>query len=157
MPKRVKSSLTRIARRKMYAPKHARQTFIISKSNTKIRHGVSKAETQWLDRLNVPERSKLMRGFNGKIMIIDGYDPVHRIAFEYNGDNFHGSHKSYPTKRNEIIPWLNKTPNQLYGTTIERYNFLYSMGIKVFFVWESEYKAGKTLGRFYRGPGDNLY
>ena len=70
MPKRVKSSLTRIARRKMYAPKHARQTFTISKSNTKIRHGVSKAETQWLDRLNVPERSKLMRGFNGKIMIL---------------------------------------------------------------------------------------
>lgn len=152
-----KQTLTRMARRKLYAPKHARQSFTISKSNTKIRHGVSKSETEWLNKLNVPERSKLVHGFGNKIMILDGYDPVKKISFEYNGLAFHGHHKVYPKDRDKIIPWLKKTPNQLYFGTIDRYNFLHSMGIKVFFVWEDDYKAGKSIGRFYRGPGDNLY
>ena len=62
-----------------------------------------------------------------------------------------------PKNRDTIIPWLGKTPNQLYYGTIERYNFLQSVGMEVFFVWDYDYKAHKSIGRFYRGPGDNLY
>ena len=134
-----------------------RQGFVTVGNNTKIRHGQSLGEKIWLDALGVPERSKVVYGFKGKIMVLDGYDPKTNTAYEYNGANFHGSHKTYPKNRDTIIPWLGKTPNQLYYGTIERYNFLQSIGMRVFFVWDYDYKAHRSNGRFYRGPGDNLY
>ena len=70
---------------------------------------------------------------------------------------FHGSHKVYPKNRDSIIPWLKKSPNQLYNETIERYNYFLSIGLRVFFVWEDDFKKRRSNGRFYRGPGDNLY
>ena len=129
----------------------------VSVGNKKIRHGQSLGEKIWLDALGVPERSKVVYGFKGKVLVLDGYDPKTNTAFEYNGATYHGAHKVYPKNRDTIIPWLGKTPNQLYYGTIERYNFLQSIGMKVFFVWDYDYKVHKSIGRFYRGPGDNLY
>ena len=141
------------ANRKKVLPKQA----FVSVGNTNIKHGISASEIAWLNLLNVPERSKLIRGFKGKIYIVDGYDAKTNTVFEYNGATYHGAHKVYPKNRDTIIPWLGKTPNQLYYGTIERYNFLQSIGMKVFFVWDYDYKAHNSIGRFYRGPGDNLY
>lgn len=128
----------------------------VALNGKKYKHGKSVAEEKWLNRLNVPERSKVVYGFMGKILILDGFDPSRKIAYEYLGAPYHGSHKVYP--RNRDVPlWIGKTPNQLYTETVNRFNFLHSLGFKVYFVWDLDYKTGKTLGRFYRGPGDNLY
>lgn len=89
-------------------------------------------------------------------MVVDGIDYINKIVYEFNGDHVHGSHYLYKKDR-DVKTWLGKTPNELYYSTIERYNFLTSIGYKVFFVWESQYKAKKTNGRFYKGSGDNLY
>ena len=150
---KTKAKIKAITNRKKAIPRQQ----LIKVGNTNIKHGISLSETQWLNLLNVPERSKLIRGFHGKIYIADGFDPKTRTVFEYNGLTFHGSHKAYPRNRDAIIPWLKKSPNQLYNETIERYNYFLSIGLKVFFVWEDDFKKRRSNGRFYRGPGDNLY
>ena len=150
---KTRDKIKAITNRKKAVPRQA----LVKVGNSNIKHGISKSEVEWLNLLNVPERSKVVYGFKGKIMILDGYNPKTNTAYEYNGLAFHGSHKVYPRNRDMLIPWLGKTPNQLYLGTIERYNFLHSMGIKVFFVWEDDWKKRKSNGRYYRGPGDNLY
>ena len=150
---KTRAKIKSITHRQKAVPRQS----LIKVGNTNIRHGTSKSETEWLNLLNVPERSKLIRGFKGKIYIVDGYDPKTNTCYEYNGLAFHGSHKAYPKNRNLIIPWLGKTPDQLYLETIQRYNYLMSIGCRVFFVWEDDFKKHKSNGRFYRGPGDNLY
>ena len=129
----------------------------VSVGNKKIKVGTSNIEKEWLDFLHFPERSKVIYGFKGTVLVLDGYDPKTNTAAEMLGEIFHGSHKTHPTNRDTAIPWLGKTPNQLYYGTIERFNFLQSIGMKVFFVWSQDFKKRRSNGRFYRGPGDNLY
>lgn len=136
-------------------PQKPKQTLVLADNGRKIKCGTSLSEKRWLDKLGVPMRSKVVILF-GKTYVLDGYDPNTMTAFEFNGETFHGSHRVFPNNRDVLIKWLNKSPNQLYNETIQRYNLLYSMHMKVFFVWEYDYKKG-FLGRYYRGPGDNLY
>lgn len=145
--------LSRVAYKRIHAPK---QAFAIATNGKKVRHGTSIAEKVWLDRLGVPERSKVVILF-GKTYVIDGFDPKTNTCFEFNGLRFHGAHKVFPNNRDIKDPWLGKTPNELYYGTLQRYALFKSIGWKVFFVWEDDYKSGKSIGRFYRGPGDNLY
>lgn len=150
---KTRCKIKSIINRKRAIPKQG----FVSVGNKKIRHGQSLSEVEWLNTLGVPERSKVVYGFRGKILVLDGYDPKTNTAFEYNGASFHGAHRAYPKNRDTVISWLGKTPNQLYYGTIERYNFLQSIGMKVYFVWDYDWKTHKSNGRFYRGPGDNLY
>ena len=129
-------------------------TFAITNTGKKVRVGSSMAEKEWLDKFGVPERQKVII-VKGKFFSVDGYNAKTMTAYEFNGDAYHGSHKLYPKNRN-IPNWLGKTPNELYMKTIERYDLLNMIGIKVFFVWESDYKKG-FMGRYYQGHGDNLY
>lgn len=147
-----RAKLKFIANRKRAIPKQG----FVSVGNTKIKHGISASEIAWLNRLNVPERSKLIRGWKGKIYIVDGYDPKTNTCYEYLGNFAHGAHDTYPRNR-DVKTWLGKTPNELYYGTIERFNYLYSTGCRIFFIWESIDKKHKGIGRYYRGPGDNLY
>ena len=150
---KTKAKIKTILNRKKAIPKQQ----LIKVGNTNIKHGISASEIAWLNLLNVPERSKLIRGFRGKIYIVDGYDPKTNTVFEYLGNAWHGSHHTYTRNRDAIIPFLKKSPNQLYQETIERFNYLYSIGCRIFFVWEDDDKKHRSNGRFYRGPGDNLY
>lgn len=150
---KTRAKIKSIVNRKKAIPRQQ----LIKVGNTNIKHGISASETEWLNLLNVPERSKLIRGFHGKIYIVDGYDSKKNIIFEYLGEIWHGSHRTNPRNRDLIIPFLKKSPNQLYMETIERFNYFYTIGIKVFFVWERDYKQHRSNGRYYRGPGDNLY
>lgn len=118
--------------------------------------GTSKIEKEWLDLFQITERQKVIYGFNGKILVVDGIDTKKRIVYEMLGGHAHGSHKTYPKNR-DIKTWLGKTPNEMYYETINRFNFLHSLGYQVMFVWDYEFRVRKTFGRFYKGPGDNLY
>lgn len=151
-----KKTLSRATKRRIFMPKKPKQVFSIANNGRKVRHGVSKSELEWLTRLGVPEKSKVIILF-GKTYVVDGFDPKTNTCYEYNGERFHGSHRVYKTNRNIKDSWLGKSPDELYYGTLQRYALFKSVGFKVFFVWESEYKAGKTLGRYYRGKGDNLY
>lgn len=130
-------------------------TFVKDTNGRSYRAGKSKSADEWLDKLGVVDREKVITAF-GKTYIIDGFDLTQKIAYEYNGDRWHGSHKAFPINRDIPIKQIGKTPNQLYNATLERYRFLTLLGFKVFFVWESDYKKG-FMGRFYMGNNDNLY
>ena len=132
-----------------------KKAFCIASNGRKVRHGVSLEEIHWLDRLCVPERSKVIILF-GKTYVIDGYDPATKTCYEYNGSRFHGSHLLYKKNRDVVDPWLKKSPNQLYNETKRRYQLLVDMGFKVFFAWDYQVKKG-NLGRFYNGIADTLY
>lgn len=155
-PFKTKRTLTRVAKRKIFMPKKPKQVFSIANNGRKVRHGVSRAELEWLAKLGVPEKSKVIILF-GKTYVVDGFDPKTNTCYEYNGDRFHGSHKVYKINRNIKDRWLGKSPDELYYGTLQRYALFRNVGFKVFFVWESDYKAGKSLGRYYRGGNDNLY
>lgn len=143
------------SRFKFCIPKKPKQAYAIANNGRKVRHGVSKEETDWLNKLGIVERSKVIILF-GKTMVIDGFNSKTNTCYEYMGSWTHGAHQRYPNNRDVISPFLKKSPNQLYFGTIERYNLLVGAGFKVFFVWDYQYKKG-NLGRYYRGPGDNMY
>lgn len=117
--------------------------------------GTSKIADEWLNKLGITEREYIIKYFN-KTYIVDGIDSKKHIVMEFLGETYHGSHKAFPKNRDTIIAYLGKTPNQLYIGTLSRFINLTSLGWKVFFVWESDYKKG-MLGRYFRGKDDNLY
>lgn len=135
---------------------------VIKTNGQKLKYGLSKSEDAWLDKLCVPYRSIPIYGLplpnskKRKVYIVDGYDPNTNTVYEYLGNFAHGAHNTYPKNR-DIKTWLGKTPNELYYGTVERFKILYELGYKVFFVWESDDKAHKSYGRYYRGLKDNLY
>lgn len=151
-----KKTISRVAKRRIFMPKKPKQVFSIANNGRKVRHGVSQIELNWLNKLNVPEKSKVMILF-GKTYVIDGFDAKTNTCYEMLGQTWHGSHRLYKKNRNIRLPWIGKSPDELYYGTLQRFALLKSMGMKVFYVWDDEYKAGKSLGRYYRGGNDNLY
>ena len=150
-----KNSISLVRRKKIYMPPKRNKLGTVAVGTKHYKHGISEAERIWLNKLNVPESSKVIYGYKGKILIVDGWDPKTNTAYEYLGGTFHGDHRVLKENRDKLL-WIGKTANQLYMETVARFNFLYSVGIKIMFVWEYDAKKG-YLGRYYRGPGDNLY
>jgi hypothetical protein len=150
-----KQTLTRLGRRRLYAHKKPNQAFMALNSNTKIRHGVSKLESEILNYIPEAERSVLIRGFNNKIYIVDGYIRPRREIIEILGDFYHGNLTKY--KPDQLNTLCKKTMLQLYNETRERFAMFHSMGYKIRFVWEKDWKTKRSLGRYYTGPNDNLF
>ena len=104
---------------------------------------ISKAETEWLDYLNIPlefRNKKII--LNNKIFFPDGLDPNTKTFYEYYGDYWHGNLNVYsPEKINK----LNKTKFiDLYNQTIERENFIKSNGYNIVSIWESDWNKIKA-------------
>lgn len=118
-----------------------------------VRNTISKSEKRWLDKLGVPMRGVPIRGFNGKIFVVDGYDPRSQTVFEFNGCAFHGHYTHIDL--NKVFTKTKVLQRTQYLNTIQRFQTLYDFGFKVFFVWECEFKKGH-LGRYYNGQGDYL-
>lgn len=125
----------------------------IGKSQYKV--GTSVSEKAWLDKLLIKDRQKVIYGFNGKIIVVDGINTTTRTIYEYLGEHCH-SIRAYPKEKWDIKTWMGKTPREMYNATINRFLFLQSLGWKVFFVWHKDFKKGK-LGRYFLGKNDTLY
>lgn len=132
---------------------------VVKLGHGSLKFGLSKEEDAWLNKLQITKRAVPIQGFtdpNTKrktIYIVDGYDPNTNTVLEFCGDYWHGN----PLKYNQLMydKRLKKTYGQLYKETIQRFYVLHCLGYKVMFVWESQWKKGH-MGRYYRGPGDNL-
>jgi len=152
----TKRKLTRVAKRKFCLPKKRPAVGMLQIHGKTYRVGTSKIEQQWLDLLQVKDRQKVIYGFNGKVLVVDGIDTKNRVIYEMLGGHVHGSHKVYKTNRDQKT-WLGKTPNEMYYETVARFNFLRQLNWKILFVWDYDFKVKKSFGRFYKGPGDSLY
>jgi len=89
-------------------------------------------ENKWLDSLGIGSRQVRI----GKY-IVDGYDPVKNIVYEFNGDFWHGNPDIY--NLNDINSVLNKTFGELYNKTMERENSLIKDGYNVISIWENDF------------------
>lgn len=126
---------------------------IMTLHGTGIKVGSSQAENAWLDKMGVIKRQVVFRGFNNKIYVIDGVDPVNKIAYEFLGCNWHGHYTHLNLKGFNTM--TKKTNGQMYLETRERFQYLYDLGWKVFFVWECDWRKG-LVGRYYKGLQDLL-
>lgn len=132
----------------------------INVGNKTMKFGLSKSETEWLDRLSVPMRSVPISGLSiinskkTKTYIVDGFDPNSNTIYEFLGCVWHG----HPTHYNlDLFNAVNKRSfRDLYLETKNRFQIFHDLGYQVFFVWECEYKTKKSFGRYYKGLKDNL-
>lgn len=127
-----------------------------------LRIGQSKSEVLWLNSIEPMfgykiEREKAVLGLptignKREIFVIDGYLAKGNIAFEFLGSFFHGDKRLYD--QNTYCKMLKCTYGQLYAKTLRRFHVLSSLGYKVFYVWELDWKKGNK-GKFWK-PGDPL-
>ena len=93
-----KKPLSRAAKRRIYMPKKPK-TGMLQINGRTYRVGTSKIEQQWLDYLGVKDRQKVIYGFFGKVIVVDGIDIQKRVIYEMLGGHAHGSIKTYPKNR----------------------------------------------------------
>lgn len=104
-------------------------------------HTTSELEIEWLNSTGLPNNDE-HRGVAIKIgkkrFILDGYDPITKTAYEYNGDYWHGNPLKY--KPEDYNKDAHKTFGELYKATQDKKNLLEANGYTVISIWESEYK-----------------
>lgn len=123
--------------------------------STRLRHGTSKLEDTILKYFPNAERSVLVKGFGGKIYIVDGYDRKKNEIIEILGSYWHGDLRKYrPTDINIVCK---KSMGQLYLETKNRLQLFKDLNFNVRFIWEEDWKRSHSLGRLYTGKADNLF
>lgn len=100
---------------------------------------ISKLEVDWLDKLSISvENRQFITKINNRQFKFDAYDPITNTIYEFYGDFWHGNPKIYDpmdfNKSNGI------TYGDLFIKTMERENYLKSIGYKIISIWESDYK-----------------
>ena len=111
----------------------------------KCYHFISKAETAFLNFVNVQERGVKLKQWKKKI--IDGYDPITNTVYEFLGDYWHGNpaiKKFHPLK---IHPVTKLTYGQMYKRTFNTLQKIKSFGYVVKYIWENDWYdfiKGKT-------------
>ena len=125
-----------------------------------LRIGQSKSEVLWLNSIEPMfgckiEREKAVLGLptignRREIFVVDGYLAKGNVAFEFLGNYWHSNPKMYDPKAYSQM--LRCTHGQNYLKTVRRFQVLSSLGYKVWYVWESDWKKG-SKGKFWK-PGE---
>jgi Zn finger protein HypA/HybF involved in hydrogenase expression len=101
---------------------------------------ISKMEVNWLDSIGVIERQyKII--INNKKYIVDGYDSINKIIYEFYGDFWHGNLNIYDKESYNTV--CKKKFGDLYNKVLERENTFIKNGYKVISIWESDFKKSK--------------
>ena len=111
----------------------------------KCHHFTSKAETAFLNFVNVPERGIKLKEWKKKI--IDGYDPMTNTVYEFLGDYWHGNPSIKKFNPSKIHPVTKLTYNQMYKRTFRILWRIKSLGYTVKYIWEDDWYnfiKGKT-------------
>lgn len=100
--------------------------------------GVSNKSQVWLDSLNNPNIIREHRIWIGnKLYKVDGYDPITKTAFEFNGDYWHGNPNKFSADKMNLKN--KKTFGELLNETEKKKNDLISAGYEVISIWEEEF------------------
>lgn len=101
-----------------------------------------KMENSWLDMLNVPiEHRQVGVKISDRFFKLDAYEPEINLIYEFYGDYWHGNPKVY--KPGDMNMANKKTFGELYSKTMERENYLKSLGYKIISIWESDFNKIK--------------
>ena len=74
-----------------------------------------------------------------KIYFVDGYDPVTRTVYEFNGCFYHGCPKCYPVRDIKHYASPDRTFEELYQATLAKRMALLRAGFKVLEIWQCEW------------------
>lgn len=103
---------------------------------------ISTMENQWLGSLGLPNdrdhRQVKLTMQDDKKYYVDGFDPVTKTVYEFNGDYWHGNPSKYDS--DQLNPTMNKPFGSLYSETMQKYQHLVDNGYQVVSIWESEWK-----------------
>jgi hypothetical protein len=105
---------------------------------------ISKAETQWLNYLNMPQRyrqAKLNCGGSKRRLTVDAYDPATNTVYEFYGDIWHGNPRKYPPDLPHAISSKFGTYGDLYARTMSREARIREAGFNLIAIWEDEWAA----------------
>ena len=107
---------------------------------------VSKISQRWLDSLGVLVRENNIKEFDFRV---DGFDPTTNTVYEFLGDYWHGNPQAFSPKK-VFSRKKQQTLADRYNQTFQRFEKLKVAGYKIFYVWENDYRNGKT-GEYYNG------
>ena len=91
---------------------------------------------KWLDSISVDIREFKIR-INGKLYVVDGYDPDTKTVYEFNGIFWHGHPDFYEPK--DVNPCNNRKYGELYQATLDKEQNLKLAGYNVISMWEHEF------------------
>jgi len=108
-----------------------------------VTKGYSKISIEWLESFDLDIQHAEN---NGEFQIpntnyrVDGYCKDNNTVYEFHGDAFHGNPNLY--KYNDICHPFNKevSAGELYDKTIQREDYIKSLGYNLIVIWENDYK-----------------
>lgn len=98
----------------------------------------SKMENDWLDLIGIKKEYRNKKIIiDDKVYKVDAYVPETNTIYEFYGDFWHGNpNKNY---KSELNYKAKETFVDLYNKTINRENFLKSLGYNLVSIWEDDY------------------
>jgi hypothetical protein len=109
----------------------------------------SKLAIEWINTFNNPSIIHAENGGEQKIAgyKVDGYDPNTNTVYEFHGDRYHGNLDIFSP--DELCHPFDKTvtADELWTRTFERMQTI-SQAAKVVYIWEQEYRDGKSASIF---------
>lgn len=103
---------------------------------------VSKNGSYYLNLIEINDREVKLK-LNNNIYYFDGYDPVNKIVYEFNGDYWHGNPIKYRCNKINVIN--NITYGVLYNNTIQKEKILKNNGYLLVSIWETEFNNIKKM------------
>lgn len=114
--------------------------------NCNVSKGYSKMQIQWLNHISNKKNIYIQHAENDgefkvngpKKLRVDGYCKDTNTVYEFHGCAFHGCKKCFsPIKYNNMIK---KTMGDVYQSTIEKENYIKSLGYNLVIMWQCEWK-----------------
>lgn len=99
----------------------------------------SRKATSWLNLLDVSKSNREKRIYIDDInyIIVDGYDPIKKIVYEFWGDYWHGNPKMF--KKEQWNSHTKCSMGDLYKLTNEKRKSIKKKGYKLIEIWESDW------------------
>jgi hypothetical protein len=105
---------------------------------------ISRAETEWLDNLNIPKEWGQQIIYINELKIKpDAYDAETKTIYEFYGDYWHGNPDVFPADKINTRTNGNKTMKELYDKTMEKEKIIKEAGYNLITMWEKDWKEYK--------------
>ena len=116
-------------------------TNILNPTNCpKCKGRVSNKSQAWLTSIEIPDDAahrEVCGLIKGTKITVDGYDPITKTVYEFQGDYWHGNPKIYNPL--DINPSTGMTYGELYEKTLEKKRAFLDAEFKYIEMWESEW------------------
>ena len=107
----------------------------------------SRLEDEWLTSFDVIYRQYKIN-LDGKLIKVDGYNPITNTVYEFLGDYWHG-HPIWHSKLNGINANNKISFIELFEQTKIRFDKIKNMGYNIVYVWENDIRNKNITSRIF--------